>query len=68
MATQNTNSGEALRTLRVIAGLSLKEVAEGADTSIAYLSKVERNQLLPSQEYIAKVTLYLGGSMLGKAA
>jgi len=67
METQTATPGEALRTLRSMAGLTLKEVATGADTSVAYLSKVERNEFRPTQDYVAKVSAFISGSILRRA-
>lgn len=59
MASQNEiKNGEVLRRLRVLAGLTLQQVADGADTSVAYLSKVERGQLVPSDEYVGKIAQF----------
>ena len=67
MATQTeTASGEVLRHLRVKAGLTLEQVAEGADTSTAYLSKVERGKLLPSDEYVGKIAKFTASQLLTK--
>lgn len=67
MAEQIPTPGGALRALRKMSGLTLKEVATAADTSIAYLSKVERDELLPSQAYVAKVASFISASMLTRA-
>lgn len=66
MQGQTTTPGEALRLLRTMAHLTLQQVASDADTSIAYLSKVERNQLNPTDEYVAKVALHISNSMLSR--
>ena len=58
--------GAALRALRNMAGLTLKDVATHADTSIAYLSKVERDEFRPTQQYVAKVAAYIAGEVIGK--
>lgn len=42
--------------LRKLAGLTLEEVAQDADTAVAYLSKVETGKLIPSKGYVATVT------------
>ncbi|MCU1412127.1 MAG: transcriptional regulator, family [Rhodoglobus sp.] len=42
--------------LRKFAGLTLEELAVSADTSIAYLSKVETGRLTPTRGYVAQVT------------
>lgn len=55
MTRQTEAAGAALRTLRMTAGLTLKQVAYAGGTSISYLSKVERGEFAPTQEYIAKV-------------
>ncbi|MEV8337006.1 helix-turn-helix transcriptional regulator [Leucobacter sp. NPDC077196] len=68
MATQTaTSSGEAIRHLRTKASLTLQQVAEGADTSVAYLSKVERDQFNPTDDYVAKVVVFIASSMMRKA-
>lgn len=64
MTERTKTPGEALRSLRELSGLTLKQVAYGADTSIAYLSKVERNVHYPTQEYVAKVAGFIATSML----
>ena len=64
MATQTEiSSGEVLRHLRTRAGLTLQQVAEGADTSTAYLSKVERGQLIPTDEYVGKIAQYASSKL-----
>lgn len=69
MASQTTTStGEMLRHFRSLAGLTLQQVADGAGTAVAYLSKVERGQLIPTDDYVAKVTSYLSASMMASAA
>jgi len=68
MQAQTTTPGEAIRSLRLLAGLTLKEVARGADTSVAYLSKVERNEFRPTRSYVAKVSAFISRSMLRRAA
>ncbi|WP_188711387.1 helix-turn-helix domain-containing protein [Microbacterium faecale] len=64
MARQTEAPGVALRSLRQMSGMTLKEVAFAADTSISYLSKVERGEFAPSQEYVAKVAFVISRSML----
>jgi transcriptional regulator with XRE-family HTH domain len=56
MPGQRGSPGESIRTLRQLAGLSLEAVASTADTSTAYLSKVETGKLVPTKSYVAKVT------------
>lgn len=62
MAPQNA-PGETLRNLRKYAGLTLEEVAERADTSIAYLSKVETGKFQPTRTYVAQVTAAIAASL-----
>jgi transcriptional regulator with XRE-family HTH domain len=47
-----------------MSGMTLKEVASGADTSISYLSKVESGKFVPSQDYVARVAFVIAKSML----
>ncbi|OOB91218.1 helix-turn-helix domain-containing protein [Rathayibacter sp. VKM Ac-2630] len=56
MPGQRGSPGESIRTLRQLAGMSLSAVAKAADTSSAYLSKVENGKFLPTNAYVAKVT------------
>ena len=60
--------GRSLRTLRRLAGLTLEDVARIADTSTAYLSKVETGKFTPSRTYVAQVTRAIADSMTETAA
>ncbi|WP_164884517.1 helix-turn-helix domain-containing protein [Leucobacter muris] len=59
-----TAGGEVLRGLRTTAGMTLAQVAEGAETSISYLSKVERGEHSPSAIYIGKVAAFIAAEIL----
>lgn len=67
MKQQVQEPGAAIKTLREMANLTLKEVANGADTSISYLSKVETGSLAPSHTYVSRVAAFIA-TQLGKAA
>jgi transcriptional regulator with XRE-family HTH domain len=54
-------TGDSLRSLRNLAGLTLAEVADIGGTSIAYLSKVERGEFVPTKRYVAQVTSAIAG-------
>jgi len=54
-------TGQSLRALRILADLTLAEVAGLAGTSIAYLSKVERGEFTPTKRYVAQVTSAIAG-------
>lgn len=56
MTHQTVSAGESIRALRQLAGMTLIEVAAAADTSIAYLSKVETGKFVPTKQYVAQVT------------
>jgi transcriptional regulator with XRE-family HTH domain len=56
MGQQGTLTGESIRTLRRLAEMSLEDVAGAAETSVAYLSKVERGVFVPTKAYVARVT------------
>lgn len=43
--------------------MTLEDVADAADTSVAYLSKVETGKLAPSKGYVAQVTSVLANRM-----
>lgn len=47
--------GEELRKLRKLKNLSMKEVAEQAGVSTMYISEIERNLKVPSDEVICKL-------------
>ena len=49
--------GERLRTFRKERHLSLRKAAEGADISIAYLSRLEADDGNPSLEILNKLTM-----------
>ncbi|KUF06864.1 helix-turn-helix domain-containing protein [Leucobacter sp. G161] len=68
MTKQAQPLGAMIRGLRDMAGLTLKEVATGADTSVSYLSKVETGVFVPSKGYVARVVAYISSSMLAEAA
>lgn len=67
MDGQGTTTGQSIRALRQLAGLTLGEVARDANTSIAYLSKVETGKFTPTKAYVAQVTAAIASHM-GKAA
>lgn len=68
MKKQAQPPGAMIRGLRDLAGLTLKEVASGADTSVSYLSKVETGVFVPTRGYIAKVVGFISASMMAEAA
>lgn len=68
MGTQTTPTGQALRGLRKVAGLTLAEVSDIAGTAPAYLSKVESGVLTPSPDYFWRVAGAITGSMTAAAA
>jgi transcriptional regulator with XRE-family HTH domain len=55
MTNPTGTPGEAIRTMRVLAGLTLQQAADIGDTSATYLSKVERGQFVPTKAYVARV-------------
>jgi transcriptional regulator with XRE-family HTH domain len=50
--------GRILRELRGNAGVSLKRLAPGLGVSYTYLSKLENDEAVPSQEFVEKVATY----------
>lgn len=52
-----------MKALRELAGITLKEVAVGADTSISYLSKVENGVFVPSRGYVSRVLGFISEAM-----
>nr|WP_279630809.1 helix-turn-helix transcriptional regulator [Rathayibacter sp. VKM Ac-2804] len=55
--------GQSLRTMRMLAGLTLEDVAREADTAVAYLSKIETDKLIPSKTYVGTVTAVLSRAL-----
>lgn len=65
MASQTKpDTGEMLRHFRSLAGLTLEQVSDGADTAVAYLSKVERGHLRPTDDYVGRVMSFISSSIL----
>lgn len=63
MPGQEITAGASLRHLRKLAGLTLEEAAIAADTSVAYLSKVETGRLIPSTSYVGRVAAALAAKI-----
>lgn len=68
MSEQQNQIGQSIRTLRQLAGLTLKDVAIRADTAISYLSKVETGKFIPAPAFVAKVTAVIADSLAEKVA
>lgn len=75
MEGKNDTLGEFLRLQRGIAHLSLRQLAELADVSSAYLSQVERGMYQPSAQVLKNIadalqlsveTLYARAGLLGE--
>lgn len=67
MTDQGMSAGASLRYLRKLAGLTLEETASIADTSVAYLSKVETGRLIPTRGYVAQIAGALADRMKAAA-
>lgn len=52
--------GERLRTMRKEKGLSLRRAAEGAEISVAYVSRLEANDANPTLEVLEKLAKLYG--------
>lgn len=57
MANQTPQVGESLKALRKLAGLTLHQVSLRAETAPEYLSKVENGKLVPTNVYVARVSM-----------
>lgn len=68
MTAGASSIGTVIREMRQGAGLTLKAVASNAGTSIAYLSKVERGEHLPSREYAVRVLNFITSYEIAKHA
>lgn len=55
-----TDTGLALRTLRMKVGLTLEQVAEAAGVSVSYLSRAERGDVMPKAQWVAVVVSAIG--------
>lgn len=60
--------GSAIRAMRTAQGLSLRQLAELSGTSFAYLSKVERDQRVPTSRWLIAVTDALAQHVTDNAA
>ena len=58
MVKKITNFGELLRTLRVTAGMTLREVAINIDIDPSLLAKIERNERQPTRQLIKNVAFF----------
>ena len=65
MTTATT--GQAIRRLRELSGLTLDQVAALASVSPAYLSRVETGQCAPSIKWIATVSSALASAISDRA-
>jgi transcriptional regulator with XRE-family HTH domain len=52
--------GTILRDLRTKAGLGIKKLGPELDVTYTYISKLENNELRPSEEFIRRVAKYFG--------
>lgn len=68
MAQQSIAAGVSIRSLRKYAGMTLDDLARAADTSVAYLSKVETGTYVPTRAYVAKVTAAISREIESRAA
>lgn len=59
-------SGVALQVLRQAAGMSLDEVADAADVSVVYLSRVEVGDVAPTAGWVGHVTSSIGDHIAAK--
>jgi transcriptional regulator with XRE-family HTH domain len=53
-----TEFGEILRDLRTKQGLGIKRLAPELGVTYSYLSKLENNELNPSEEFVNRVASY----------
>jgi transcriptional regulator with XRE-family HTH domain len=56
--TENMEFGGILRDLRTQKGIGIKRLAPELGVSYSYLSKLEHNQIRPSEEFIERVADY----------
>lgn len=56
----NMQFGKVLRKLRAQRGLGIKKLAPELGVSYSYLSKLENNEVGPSEDMIARVAKYFG--------
>jgi transcriptional regulator with XRE-family HTH domain len=52
--------GEILRDLRGSAGIGIKRLAPELGVTYSYLSKLENNQIRPSEELVDRIASYFG--------
>lgn len=62
-APQVANASSSLRTLRLLAGMTLEQVSSAAETAPAYLSKVETGKLTPQNAFVARIAGVIAAHM-----
>lgn len=60
--------GTLIRELRKTQGLTLVQLASLSGTSVSYLSRVERGQVVPTEAWRQRITTALGRHMAGQDA
>lgn len=65
MTTLTTAPGKSIRTLRLLAGLTLEKTAREAGVSVAYLSKVETGQNAASPKWLGHVAGVIASHLTG---
>lgn len=63
----DTTPGHAIRVMRQAQGLTLRQLADKAGTSHAYLSQVERGDKVPSPRWMRAVLDALADNLRGAA-
>lgn len=61
------STGQAIRRMRQLAGMTGEQLAELAEISPAYLSRVETGKSRPSNRWVATVLKQLGAAIAKKA-
>jgi transcriptional regulator with XRE-family HTH domain len=65
MTIAPTAPGKSIRTLRLLAGLTLERTAQEAGVSAAYLSKVETGQSAASPRWLGHVAGVIASHLAG---
>jgi transcriptional regulator with XRE-family HTH domain len=58
--TDGRSLGEVLRDARVVAGLSLRDVSKKLDLAPSYLSDIENDRRVPSEDVLGRLSEELG--------
>ncbi|MDH6279479.1 helix-turn-helix domain-containing protein [Prescottella agglutinans] len=67
MEANDITPGQMLKKLRLVAGLSIADLARSASVSESQISRVENGRVRPTRIWIARVTKAISGHLTDSA-